>query len=266
MDPRKIEYPSFFQALRAEKLQLVVVVAGIWFFEWLGMTTNLTVFLGWLANPLLTTSHQLVMTAAWPYQILRTSHRAARRIQDLELKYAVSQAQLSDLAALQAENQALRALLESSTRASGSGVVAAPIVSLTDPAIAAGSEAGVKPGYLVTASGTLLGIVQATGPYQSEISLLSQRDGVLIVARTETGVEGLIKGDGRRVLLTEVPLDQPLEVGQKLVTVGQIGVTPQLFIGQIQSIKADPTAATQVAVVDQLVSFYQTVIVEVQSP
>jgi cell shape-determining protein MreC len=99
---------------------------------------------------------------------------------------------------------------------------------------------------------------------QSEIGLLSQESGPTILAKTESGVQGLIRGDGKRVLLTEIPVDVTLNVGERIVTQGQEGVAPNMFIGRISAVRNDPASAVQTALIEQLVSFYEASIVEVR--
>lgn len=193
----------------------------------------------------------------------RQRSKTARRIQDLEFRLSESYAQLSELATLQHENEQLRQLLgEKNTPIAR--IITAPIVSFAQPAIAAGSGEGVVPGQIVLVASTLVGRVSVVKQQQSTITLLSQTDSQPLLAQTESGVQGLVVGDGRRIIVTEVPLDSKLENGERLTTVGQPGVPGGIFIGRVEAVESSPASATKTIVVEQLVSIYDAVVVEVR--
>jgi cell shape-determining protein MreC len=64
--------------------------------------------------------------------------------------------------------------------------------------------------------------------------------------------------------LTEIPVNVKLEVGERVVTQGQDGIAPNIFVGRIASLESKPEAAVQTAVIEQVVSFYEATIVEVR--
>lgn len=218
----------------------------------------------WIFAPAQAMSARLVYTFKQPYIFSQHVHKSARRVQDLELKYAQTSAELGELDALRAENQALRELLENSDRTLEESVlVTAPILSFSQPTIAAGSTDGVKEGALILSANTLLGIVTEVGDSQSKVALLSQKNTQPILATTELGVQGLVKGDGRRVLLTEIPIDEDIQINERVVTVGQKGVKRGEFIGRVVAVESEHSSSAKVAVLEPFVSFYESVIVEV---
>lgn len=198
-----------------------------------------------------------------PFTRVVTGFDDATRVDQLEVEYARVLAQLHELERLEKENQQLRTLLETRETQQTTQRVIASVISYSTPTIAAGSKAGVGTGALVFSAGTLLGQVRSVSEFQSQVSLLRSASGPAMVVQTESGVQGVLVGDGKRVLMQEVPRNRVVEVGQRVVTVGQEGVQSGLLVGVIAQVRAEPTAPTQEIVVDQLVSFYETTVVEV---
>jgi rod shape-determining protein MreC len=173
--------------------------------------------------------------------------------------------QLTELAALREENQALRALLENSDRALSKNLITKPISSFAKPVLAIGSDSGLQVGSLVLGEGNLLGIVEEVSQQQARVLLLKNMLEQGIVAKTESGVMGIVKGDGRNILLTEVASEETLNLRERVVTVGQEGIPPDIFIGRIISLKEiNPAKSTQEAILQQDVNFYELSLVEVQ--
>ncbi len=233
----------------------------------------LTEFLGWwvgvrdatasLVRPLLLKTTAYVQTLALPYQVIQRGFRSARRIQDLEIKYSQSLAAISQLTALQAENAALRAMIENTDRTTQQVVISSPIVSLSRPAVGVGRQQGVTTGNLVIIAGTLVGRISQVEEQISLVDLLTSRDAFSLVAKTPRNVEGIIQSDGSHLVMKEIPVDAPIDIGERVVTVGQPGVPPDLLVGQVGQITTHPARPTKEVLVDQLVSFYQVRLVEI---
>jgi hypothetical protein len=86
-----------------------------------------------------------------------------------------------------------------------------------------------------------------------------------IVAETANGVRGLVKGNGRDVLLTEVASATDLTRGELVYTVGQTGVQRGLLLGRISYVvEQNPSQATLTARLEQLVNFYEVSLVEIR--
>ena len=187
------------------------------------------------------------------------------RLEDLEYRYREAAVKLSALESLEGENQELRRLLENTDRKLESSLISRPIVAFSKPVVALGSQDGVKAGSMVLGQGVLLGIVSEVSTQQAEVLLLKEMMQTGVLAKTETGVEGLVRGDGREILLTQVDSDADLLPGQRVVSLGQEGIRQGVLIGQIATVKEqDPAAATQVAIIEQLFSFYELALVELQ--
>jgi len=158
-------------------------------------------------------------------------------------------------------------LLGSSDIKTGKTIVARSIAAYGQPAImlpSSGSE-NLRIGNPVLIDGAVVGRISKLQKSQAQISLLSQNDfSLLLLAKTQNGTNGIIKGDGKRVLFTEVLRGDNLQEGDRVVTQGQEGVTSNLFIGKVQQIVKDESSPVQTAILEQLTSFYETTLVEVR--
>lgn len=201
-----------------------------------------------------------------PLEWARVATRKYSYVLDLELRSAEQVAQLSELNRLQRENQALRELLAVSTPAASRRLSRrlAPVLSYAQPTIGLGSADGVELNDLVVVRGVLVGKVMETSRHQARVRLLASfGESDVLLAQTEQGVSGLLTGDGQQVLLTELPITATIQVGQRVETLGQLGVFPALALGRVAALRRQEGAPTQTAVLDQGVSFYRETLVEV---
>lgn len=205
----------------------------------------------------------VVSVARLPYTIALRNVRTYRHVQDLELRYAEALAQLSQLDQLKSENQALRAQLNNNGPATMSAIIA-PILSYGQPTIGVGSEKGVAEGDLVFVHETLIGTVGQTSANEAEVLLLVHGSGTAVLAKTESGVVGTLSGDGRHVVLQELPVELNVNVGERVMTAGQPGVPAGLSVGRITAVQKQQDSPVQQAMIDQLVSFYDAQFVEVR--
>ena len=188
--------------------------------------------------------------------------------QDLELKklaqaYLTSQAKLSQLEKLKKENQALKKLLEVKDRPEGE-VVAAPIVSRAQPLVAAGEEAGIKPGSLVFVNDVFVGVVDQVWSQTASVKLLAQDPELKLLAKTKSGVSGLVRSKNGRLFLTEVPANLEIKRYDPVFTSGQPQVPVGLLVGlvaQSPEVTAQPTFTVPL---DQGVDFYQAEVVTIR--
>lgn len=187
------------------------------------------------------------------------------KLEDLQYRYAEAAAKLAAIDALEHENQELRRLLQSPDRTQGQVVLAAPIVSFAKSSVTVGSNQGVQVGAAVLYQDNMLGILSEVGQRQSEVMLLQNLQTGGIVAKTQRGVMGLVKGNGREILFTEVAADAALEQGELVYTGANASVAAGLLIGRITQIKHDNVAtASKIAVIEPLVDFYALAIVEIK--
>ena len=242
---------------------IIVVLVFIFLLDFLGLLAlpNLRrLAINWQAA-----NYRAISTLVRPVTQLKEFWQLRQRLEDLEYRYREASVQLTELAALREENQALRALLENSDRALSKNLITKPISSLAKPVLAIGSDSGLQVGSLVLGEGNLLGIVEEVSQQQARVLLLKNMLEQGIVAKTESGVMGIVKGDGRNILLTEVASEETLNLRERVVTVGQEGIPPDIFIGRIISLKEiNPAKSTQEAILQQDVNFYELSLVEVQ--
>ncbi|NCN45237.1 MAG: hypothetical protein AUK08_01990 [Candidatus Pacebacteria bacterium CG2_30_36_39] len=189
---------------------------------------------------------------------------AAAHIQDLESRLADAAASLTELDSLKTENKELRYLLENTDRPQGRTLITRPVVAFAKPAVAGGLDLQLEKNSLILSRETLLGQISEVGNFESQVTLLYEKEATPILAETDTGVQGIVRGDGRKLLFTEVARTANLIVGQRVITVGQPQVEQGILIGKIVAIENNMTASVQTAVIEQYVSFYESPVVEVR--
>ena len=231
--------------------------------ELFGLTNSLKQFTQLIIQPISTAQVAVVAQISKPYLLLVHTWNKGLYTQELERAHARALVQLTELELVQQENAELRKLLETTEKRPESRVVTAPITSFAFPAVAVGAEQTIAVGDLVAYEGSLLGSITAVEQFYASVSLLSARSEKRLLVVTESEVQGLLVGDGRNVLLTQVRNQDRLVVGERVFTMGQEGVPRGMLIGTIRSIKVNPAAATQQAIIQQYSSFYDLAIVEI---
>lgn len=146
---------------------------------------------------------------------------------------------------LEAENVTLRNLLSFTQEHPTYATQAAAIIG-RDPSpyrqfvtINAGAREGLRVGMpVVTAGAALVGRVSEVGPRSSKVQLLIDSTSAVNVRVQSSRATGLAEGqsDGG-LLLTQVPLDTALNVGDIVLTSGLGGNLPRnLIVGQVTSV------------------------------
>lgn len=240
-----------------------VLVLIIFIGEWLGLIAPLTSSLELVTQPALIRMKNWGAAINQPVSLTKKSFSAARRVQELEKDYSSALAMISKLEYIELENQELRRLLETQARPHPV-IISSQVVSYGLPSVSVGKDSNVSKGQPVLAAQTLVGLIGEVSTHQSRVNLLDQKTYQPILAETESGIEGIIIGDGKKILFTQIPKDVELVIGERVVTSGQELISPRLLIGQIQEVIDKPAAPTKQAVIKQGVSFYETPILEVQ--
>ncbi len=244
-------------------VRFFIIVGLFILFDLVGISRYVRGFFERILSPFSLVSSQIVYSVQQPFYLIAKSYNSGVKIRDLELRYSEVLAELGQMQALEEENQALRALIENADRKLVDSVVSVPVVSYGLPYIGSGTQDEVRSGSLVLSSQTLVGRVDQVSERQSSVVLLASAKLEPILVKTQSGVTGIVKGDGRHILLTEVASDAEIQVGDRVVTAGQSGIQPDIFIGKISYIVDDPAQSVKTAYVDQLVSFFESRIVEV---
>jgi len=252
------------QVISREWLVLVVAVCIIMITEYVGLLKPIRSVTekiwSWVAVP----TASLTYAAVDPFTTWRAQRQALNQLDQLQLQYSQVQATITQLQALKTENDNLRSLISSGSGTVKVRAITTPIIAYGQPMIAAGTDQNLFEGEPILVGQTMVGIVNQVSDHQSSVLLVSQENGPKVLARTESGVSGILMGDGKQVLLTEIPIDSKLTPGEKVVTQGQTGIRPALLIGTISQVKAEPQASVQTAVVEQMVSFYESTMVVVE--
>lgn len=198
-----------------------------------------------------------------PLYSLNSMHSSAAELTKIKALYAQSLSQLTELETLQKENQQLRQMIENRHLSLKERIVAAPVVSYGYPAVSAGSAQSAREGNLILVADTLLGRIVEVGPEESRVELLSSKDAQPVLVETESGLQGIVKGTGRSIVLTQLPPDSNTNVGERVSTLGQPGIKSGIFVGIISGDQTQATSPIKTVPLDQLVSFYTTSLVEI---
>ncbi len=193
----------------------------------------------------------------WRY--LRNS---ARRVQDLERQLAQSQALSARIHTLEEENLALKEKLKT-VDLDQNKVLSFIISSFSRPAIAAGKAQGIKLGDPVLIDNNLIGVIDQVEQDYAFIRLLKDFTDRAVLVKTAGGIEAILRGDGRRIVVAEIAMTQKLDLRDQVMTVGQPGIPKGLAVGYIKEIKKQATDLEQQAILEQNVDFYQSHLVEI---
>ncbi|AOZ04785.1 rod shape-determining protein MreC [Cupriavidus malaysiensis] len=158
---------------------------------------------------------------------LATENRELRQRAVLEAETAVRQAQL------EAENQQLRKLLDLQQQSATPVTAAEILYEARDPysqriVIDRGSQQGLRPGYPVIDERGVVGQVTRVSPFQSEVTLLTDKDQAIPVQVVRNGLRSVAFGGARAGLLDLrfMAASADLQQGDLLVTSGLDGVYP----------------------------------------
>ncbi len=243
---------------------LLVLVISIFMLERVGWAARLQEqTVTWL-QPIEFFGMHTAEVLEFPFYIIEHEHKNLEEVQNLKRSYATALAKLSELESVQKENEALRAVIAASPGHTEKKRLAAPVLSYALTAVAMGSADGVSEGDLVYISDVLMGRIVRVQKTQSELVLFSAREAEPVLVQTESGVQGLLVGTGKRTELTQVPVQLTISPGERITTVGQQGIPPGQFVGIVASVAQPSTAPTQTAVIDQLQSFYTVPVVEIR--
>ncbi len=243
--------------------RVMIVLVCVAVIEFFGFLQPLKAMTEKVLQPLMNMSGEVVHILTLPYFVVVKNVQSYQRVQDLELRYAEAAAQLGELETLRAENQQLRQLLNDQTRPPTKHILAS-IIGYSHPFVSAGASQGIQQGDMVLVGNTFIGRIGELSDNQAEVVLVSNPNGVPILATTEHGATGVITGDGRRVILDQLSVDADVQTGERVTTVGQAGVAPGISLGRVMSVEKRNNSPIQKAIIDQVVSFYEAQVVEIQ--
>ncbi|NCN82379.1 MAG: rod shape-determining protein MreC [Candidatus Pacebacteria bacterium] len=258
----KVVRPGLYEAQK-KWLVVVAMVVFIGVAEMQGWLLPLRGQVSLASAPLFSfLSKQLASTIS-PFSLIRKRVQLVQRLARLEYDYAAALSKISELEREAQETAALRAILSKSTITTDQIITAARI-SYAQPEISAGRMQGVQENMLVLAAQTVVGRVRRVESNRATVGLLTDQREKSIIAVTDSGVQGLIVGDGQSVFLGLVPQDKAITPGEKVVTVGQENVPAGLFIGTVVEVIGDPAEPTKQVRLEQYVSFFTAPLVTVR--
>lgn len=238
-----------------------------------GLFLALSEYLG-LFNPVRSRAELIFKTPlSWGYQVSELivspgkmvwfSLSAKERIKELEIALATTKAYETEMDMLKEENEELRSLLENTDRNLRESVISTVILSSSVPMVGAGSKEGVEVGDGVLVANTLVGRVSRVHDHLAEVDLLLSPQSQPVLVVSQSGVKGVVAGDGKKVILSEIDREAPIEPQERLKTQGQTGLKPGLFVGLRGNELTKPQDETRVFVIDSIVDFYQSGLVEI---
>lgn len=166
---------------------------------------------------------------------------------------------------LEAENEKLSSLLDTSSKYSDYPMITAKIIA-KDPGnwyetftIDKGSKDGLAKNMVVLASGGLVGRIKECGPFYSKVvSLIDDTDSVSAKSLRTDDI-GFVRGDlSQKNLCRMEYIDNDAEIieGDEIVTSHLSGIyPPNITIGYVKEITPDTNTLTKVAVIEPTVDF-----------
>lgn len=198
----------------------------------------------WLLNPLVWTA-AAPSTAVNAASSVKTRAQLERENTAYEKEQLMLQARLSKLASLEAENQRIRELLDSTTHIQDRVQIAEIIAINQDPyrhqiTLNKGTQDGVYRGQALVDAHGIMGQIVEVGPNTSQALLITDPDHGIPVEINRTGLQtiALGRGDGRGLKLPFLPSNADVRNGDLLVSSALGGRFPAGYpVGQIYEVK-----------------------------
>ncbi len=191
--------------------------------------------------------HLPIRAGAWVAENLSSRHDLISENERLKVDRLRLKARLEKMAELEAENRRLRTLLDSSVK-TGERVLIAELLSVDmNPfsrriVLNKGRRDGVFSGQSLVDSQGVMGQVVSVGPFSSTALLITDPSHALPVQVHRTGLRAVATGTGAAdaVVLSHIPNNADLRVGDLLVTSGLGGRFPQGYpVGRVTRVQRD---------------------------
>lgn len=260
----KYRVQSQSESLKTAFLYVVIMVVVV-FLEFIGLIKPLQNFYNQFLTPISVQTANLTYAFQRPLLFATKVFDATNHLSKLTKENTLLKAELTQLQSLQKENLELKALLgQVSITDNQKPVRLATIINYASPMIVTHDGQELKTGQLVLAQGVLIGLVDEVSGNQGTIQLLTSSRVQTILVKTESGEQGTLIGNSRRVIMTDVAIDVPLISGERVMTSGQNGIPRDILIGSVSELIDSPTAPILEYAVVQPVSFYELSVVEVR--
>jgi rod shape-determining protein MreC len=207
----------------------------------------------------------MVAAGTWTYVhavgIFDAAAVSPSRFAALEAQREAAAVDRAELERLRDENEELRAELAFETRTRMKGITASITGRTLGPDASAflidrGSDNGIRVGDpAVSGDGILVGKILDVGPTSATVRVLSDRESVTAVSfLNEARTIGIARGmSGTLLELDYIPQDERVSVNDVVVTSGlEENVPSGLLVGIVNSVRGDPSAAFQGAVLEPL--------------
>ena len=177
-----------------------------------------------------------------------TQHRLVEDNKSLHQQHGRDAAQLSQLQALQQENQQLRNLLALQQRGEPAALAAEVVYAERDVfkrkvIIDKGANANVLIGQVVRDDTGIVGQVTRVYPWLSEVTMITEKDHAVPVMVLRNGLRTIVfgAGDTSQLSLRYVPVSSDIQHGDLLVTSGIDGIYPPgIPVAKVVKIERDP--------------------------
>jgi len=177
-----------------------------------------------------------------------TQHRLVEDNKSLHQQHGRDAAQLSQLQALQQENQQLRNLLALQQRGEPAALAAEVVYAERDVfkrkvIIDKGANANVLIGQVVRDDTGIVGQVTRVYPWLSEVTMITEKDHAVPVMVLRNGLRTIVfgAGDTSQLSLRYMPVSSDIQHGDLLVTSGIDGIYPPgIPVAKVVKIERDP--------------------------
>ena len=180
---------------------------------------------------------------------------------DLDAESRRLRAELAGVEELQRENQRLRRLLgfveEQPRRSVAARVIAEDAASwFRTIEIDRGYEDGITEGLPVVDAAGLIGRVVRTTAHSSRILLITDASSAVAVLVQDQRIRGVCRGQGGALALDFALVQDPIQIGDGVVTSGLGGVFPKgLVVGYVRSVHREQFGLFQTVEVEPAVDF-----------
>jgi len=184
----------------------------------------------------------------WLGEALTSREAMQEENAELRSQQLLQNARLQKMAALEAENQRLRALLDSSVKVKERVLVAELLEADVDPfaqeiVINKGGHDGVEVGQPIVDAEGVMGQVVHVAPFTSTAMLITDASHAIPVAVNRTGLRAIAMGTGSadRLDIPHLPLNADIQQGDLLVTSGLGGRFPAGYpVAVVEKIERNP--------------------------
>ncbi len=184
----------------------------------------------------------------WVSSLFTTRDDLAEQNEALRARLMILERRALKYAALAAENNELRRLMNSAEVLDDRVIVGEVVAVSPDPfshevVINKGSRDGVTVGQAILDANGLMGQVQQTSSFTSRVLLVSDSSHAVPVEVVRNGLRGVLlgNGDSNALELVHVPVTADIREGDLLVSSGLGGRFPRGYpVAQVKTINKDP--------------------------